>query len=814
MPVRFILGRAGSGKSHYCRDRIGQLLRERPLGPPIYWLLPRQATFQAERELTCILGGFSRVRIVSFDQLGKDILTHCGDVGIPEVTPLGRRMVVGHLLRTHQDQLRFYSASARRPGLAAELDSTFGEFERAGISAASLDDFLHRVQPVADIGSSLHDKLHDVRLLLNAYNHYIGQDRLDPQRRLQLVLKRVASCLLLKDAHIFVDDFFDFTEYERKLLTAIAVAGERTEIAMLLDPGSPIVASPRAILDELSLFHRTERAYQSLIRAISEAGAAIEPPLLLTEAKRFRSPELATIDSQLFALAASSHGEMSDTQSACELLDAPDARTEVDAVARRIRLAMRDGVRLRDIAVLVRDASDYEELIDASFREHDLDYFLDRRRTAAHHPLLQFVRAALLIARSGWPHDAMMTLLKSGLAGISEDEADQLENYVLLHRIRGSMWASAGAWGFRHDLTRAAADDDLPAPAAATTDINEIRMRVVSRLSPFVAAVRPSKPVAVREIITQLFLLLEQFQIRQTLTKWMREAEQSGRLEQRGEHEQIWSELMKLFEHMAELLGDEAMTLTDFLDVLDNGLESFDLALTPPTVDQILVGQIDRTRAPEVKLVFVLGLNEGYFPHAQREDCVLSDSERRVLRKQNIDLDPETERRLLDERLLAYVAFTRASNRLIVTRALSDKGGRPTSPSPFWNELLRLFPTITIDHIPRFSQARPDSIGTPRQLVTALMRWVRRGDSDDASQEPWSALYQWLATYTCCDDAVDVMRFRAWKALSYSNEANLSDELRRQTVPFPAEIHRGSTRNARRLPFPSFSPVWPASSGA
>ncbi|HEX4342819.1 MAG TPA: hypothetical protein VH255_05485, partial [Verrucomicrobiae bacterium] len=192
MAVRFILGRAGSGKTRHFLQQIQTLVIADPLGPSIYWLLPKQATFQAERQLTCLLGGFTRVRVVSFDQLGKDILTDCGDVGIPEVTKLGRQMVVGHLLRKHQKDLKFYSASARRPGLAAELDSTFGEFERAGFDATALGDFLNTLQPQDDPASSLGDKLHDINLLLTAYNNHIGQDRLDPQRRLKRILDRVA----------------------------------------------------------------------------------------------------------------------------------------------------------------------------------------------------------------------------------------------------------------------------------------------------------------------------------------------------------------------------------------------------------------------------------------------------------------------------------------------------------------------------------------------------------------------------------------------------------------------------------------------
>jgi ATP-dependent helicase/nuclease subunit B len=818
MPVRFILGRSGSGKTRRCLEQIESLVRADPLGPPIFFLVPKQATFQAERLLTCRLGAFARVRVVSFDALAAEILDACGAVGIPEITSRGRRLVVGHLLRRHQDDLLFYRASARRPGLAAELDATFEEFERAGLEANLIADAVQSLDHADDDpGLSLHDKLHDVNLLLGAYNQFIGQDRLDPQRRLKLVLERVADCAMLELATLFVDDFFEFSGYQTRLLSAVAAAVERAEIALLIDPDSPVVSDPmQASPAEMSTFHRTERTYRALRAALADAAAAIEDsPVLLREQRRFEEVALTNVDRNLFEGTldnAPTHALPRSTgrgSQGLEFLDAPDVRAEVDAVARRIRAAIqRDGLRLRDIVVLVRDLHDYHELIDASFGEHGLPYFVDRRRTAMHHPLLQFIRSALLIARHNWSHDAVMTLLKTGLAGVSDDEADELENYVIEHRIRGgAMWTRAEPWGFHRNLLRAENDDGLlPVRLTETSRIDALRRGVAERLSPFVDAMRSKAPLAMRQMIAELQAMLERFDVRHTLGGWMTDAERAGKLEQRGEHEQVWAEMLDLLRQMSDLLGDEPITLPDFLEVLDSGLESFDLALTPPTVDQILVGQIDRTRTPPgLKLAFVLGLNEGVFPHVDRPGCVLSDRERRTLGKRKIDLDPGTERRLLDERYLAYFAFTRASRGLVVSRPLADAKGHGQSPSTFWNELRRIVPDAPIEHIPRASADDPANIGTPRQLMTALARWVRRGPDQATPDSPWPPLYQWLATTNVSSGAIDLMRQRAWSALRYDNTATaLPPELAAGLFPLPLSATVNRLEDFAACPFRHF----------
>ncbi|MDB5329361.1 MAG: helicase-exonuclease AddAB subunit AddB, partial [Phycisphaerales bacterium] len=178
MSVTFVIGRSGSGKTFRCFESIVTELRARPLGPPIYFLLPRQATFTAERELTCASGlpGFCRARVVSFEQLGGDIFAECGGAAVPEITPLGRQMILGHLLRRHAGQLVFFKSVARLPGLAAELDLTFAEIERAGKSAedlaALLDDLSHS-GPIDADGLSLQAKLRDIHLLYAAYTQYL-----------------------------------------------------------------------------------------------------------------------------------------------------------------------------------------------------------------------------------------------------------------------------------------------------------------------------------------------------------------------------------------------------------------------------------------------------------------------------------------------------------------------------------------------------------------------------------------------------------------------------------------------------------------
>ncbi|MGD0463198.1 MAG: PD-(D/E)XK nuclease family protein [Tepidisphaeraceae bacterium] len=797
--MRFILGRAGTGKTQWCFDRILQAIRNQPLGPALYWIVPRQATFLAQRQLACAggLGGYFRARILDLPDLATEILAECGPIALPEITDRGRRMILGHLLRELQDKLQFFSSVAHQPGLAAELDETFSEMERSGQEAAGIERQLSQT-PVS-LNPSLRAKIHDLSLIYSRYTQFLGQDRLDPNRRLTDALAAIDRCRSLRDCEVFVDSFYDFTGSERRAIASLAKVCRSLSVTLTIDPQDPCVANPHRIPADTSLFHRSEQAYRRLWFTLQENGVALEPPVLLKEPRRFQNPQLIRLERAFLFSPGSPPEETGEGKPpAIQLIEAPDRRAEVDAAARWIRRLTSAELRYRDIAVLMRAQEDYHQLIEASFREHNIPFFVDRRRTASHHPLLRLIRAALAVAITKWAHEPMMAILKTGLIGLSDAEADALENYVLLHGIHHGTWARPWT-GRRRRRTEESGEALTPAPNADSIDA--LRRRFVERIAPFVLSVSASPRMPVRALASAVFRLLEDFQCRQQIVQWMERAAELHSLEERGEHERVWDELVKLFDELVDLFGDEPIALKDFSTILDSALEGFDLALTPPTVDQVLVGTVDRTRTLAVRACVVLGLSEGQFPLAGREDSVFTDSDRRTLGKSNIDLDPDTARRLLDEKFLGYLAMTRASDRLLVTRSASDDNGSPTAASPLWQRIVERIPNVAINPVPRQEDLPRQLIATPRQLVCGLMRWVRSG-ADDPSWEP---IYQWLAAHAPNDDAIDAIRSRAWKALSYRNDAMLDPERAAALFHSPLNVTARQLESFRMCPYQHFA---------
>lgn len=56
---------------------------------------------------------------------------------------------------------------------------------------------------------------------------------------------------------------------------------------------------------------------------------------------------------------------------------------------------------------------------------------------------------------------------------------------------------------------------------------------------------------------------------------------------------------MRLLDKMVEILGDEKVSAREYQQLLEAGLTEAKVALIPPSSDQVLVGDMERTRLKE-----------------------------------------------------------------------------------------------------------------------------------------------------------------------------------------------------------------------
>jgi len=736
MAVQFVLGRAGTGKTTAIHQQIYERLKADPLGTPMILLVPEQASFQEEYALATLPGldGVMGTQALSFGRLGHRLLQELGDLTLVPVDDRGKHMVLRMLLERHKEELQMFARSAMQPGFASQLGRLISEFKSYGVTLAHSENL--------EWGSgNLNQKIKDLRLIMAAYEEYLAEGYCDADDILNRVAVMVRDSAYIRRAEIFIDGFSGFTNQELRLIEQLMIHARKVTIALTLDP-----AERHASVDELGLFHPTLRTYQALELVAREAGVGIEPPLLLTEAVRFvDSPWLLQLERGYFQWGDPGAAPEPQREGEVTLLSAVNRRSEVEAVALHVlQLAREQGYRWKDMAILLREIGTYADEISSVFTDYGIPHFLDHKRTVLHHPLVELVRSALEVIVTRWRYDAVFRCLKTDLIAVDmldeatlRKEVDQLENYVLAHGVYGSQWAEEAAWRFRGP---AGVEEDALADA--------LRRKYGAPLLAFEKEMKQAAGKNVRAMTAALYNLLVSLDVPDRLERWQRVAEEQGDLDTAQVHGQVWRGFIDLLDQVVEVMGEESMDLATYVRVLDTGLETLELGLVPPALDQVLVGSMERSRQPDVKALFVLGVNEGVIPLRPKEEGILDESERERLAELGVELAPSAKQRLMAEPYLLYQAMTRPAERLMLSCALADHEGAALLPSSVFSRVKEVLPEIP--H--RFFHNEPTGdpaadallLGSPRRVFSHLLTLLRAMKKTGELPVFWWEVYDWF----------------------------------------------------------------------
>jgi ATP-dependent helicase/nuclease subunit B len=814
MAVRFIMGRAGSGKTFHCLEAIrGRLAPDAVNGPRLLLLVPEQAALQMERAILApsaepmegaSLSAACRAEVLSFRRLAFRVLESTGAAPRPALTEPARAMVLRHLLTGLRSQLRYYRriAGAGRSaghvgGFANELAATVAEL----IEEAVEPDALARP---ADDGSDSADpaqraKLHDLRLIYSAYLHYLGTERLDPSRYLEVARPLLERAGWLRDAELWVDGFASLSRQETLTLIDLARLCRSTEITVLFDPA------------DASRFGRPAETYRELIESFSEAGLAVEEPLLLAAdpGPRFRRHGgLAQLERRLFAVPVTGRGTASTAPAGIEVVELPTRRIEVDYAVSQVCEWVQNPAtryRYRDIALIVRDMEPYHDLLSEALRARSVPFFIDRRRPAAHHPLVEFLRGTVAMVGDGMSLDSVRLAMKTGLLPVSVESADSLENYLIAHGISGVETWRGGDWTFRG---LRGLDEEPAEPTGAETAelriVNEARRRIVERLDAWLQFAAEQGGHTGPQWTEAAHRLIARLGVAERLKEWSDEAQRAGDLDQAEEHRQVWRDVMSFLDDLAEAFRETALSVEELADVLEAGLSGLTLGLVPPAIDQVLVSSIERSRHPDIKAAVSLGFNDGVFPLRPAEDSILNDDDRQRLSDMDVRVGPPSRDRVLDESLLLYIAATRPSEALTVTYATADGEGKALRASPYLPALLEACPGLAVRSIADPSRERVGwDVLCESDLIERLAMEFRqrptRAADDSTVRGRWNALYESMR-----GDGAERVR-RAFRGLREEPKVELSATSVKRMFAEPLSTSVSQLESYAACPFQYFS---------
>lgn len=758
MTVHFLLGRSGSGKTTTIWETLSSRLKSEPLGAPMILLVPEQGSFGAERGLLSAghVKGSIRAQTLSFSRLAYRVKQETGGSASLPISEEGKKMLIYKIISRRKDELKLFGASSDRPGFVERLSSLHTELKRCCLDSGNIGEQLDRMRDAIGGSPILAGKLEDLHIVFSELEQEMSRLYMDEEDRLAELAEHIKDSGYLRGAEIWVDSFHGFTNQEYMVLRELMQVASSMTIALTMDRIYPSGAVPH----ELDLFHPAAVTYIKLRGMAEEMGLTVwdellAPPVL----PRFKdSPALGHLEHG-FQRRIRWSGEAGQVQDAVSIRAAASRRTEVEGVLREmLRLARESGAKYGEMAVFMRNMTDYEPLIAPLFGDYGIPFFLDQKLNELHHPLVEFIRSAMDVVRRRWRYEDVFRCVKTELllpldGSITRSNMDELENYVLACGIHGYRWTDGRSW---KGIPRLSLEGSEAVDEAMLARMEACRSVITGPLQAFEKRIKAGRSGL--ELCRAVYLLLEDTAAAHKLERMGAEALELGRPEAAREHSQLWGAVLDLLDQIAEMMGKERMEFELFAGVLETGLAELKLGLVPPALDQVLVGTMDRTRVTGVKYAFLLGFNEGVVPAQFKEDGILSEGERLMLENTGLELAPGSTRKLLDERFLVYNALTTPSRKLWISYAAADDEGKALLPSEMIRHLQGMFPQMLdeqfLSGIPQaWSPAEAADgeavhmgfVGHPGQTLRMLMLQLRQWRQGVEIPGLWWDVYNWFA---------------------------------------------------------------------
>lgn len=750
MSLQLILGGSGSGKSRYLYQKLIQESIEHP-NENFILIVPEQFSMQTQKDIVALhpRHGVMNIDILSFGRLSYRVFSEVGAAQLPVLDDIGKNLLLRKVLENKREDLKLYGNKRHTPGMISEIKSVVSEFYQYGIREEEQEKMLlcAKKKPM------LYAKLSDIQVMIREFERFTEEHYITKEEQLDVLSHVITESNRIRKSSIWMDGFTGFTPIQYRLIGLLLTLSPKVTLTVTIDARE----NPYQIGGEQELFHMSKEMIAHLMHLTEEQQVKKETDIVLdgTEHHRFEHAKpLFWLEKNLFRYPYAVYPKKQDTIS---IHVAGNPAKEAAYVAREIvNLVREQGYRYRDIAIIAGDLERYRDSLEEVLAENQLPYFVDQKKGMMGNPCVEFIRSTLEMIADNFSYESVFRYLKSNMTSIDREDVDLLENYCLAVGIRGQrQWEKIWVRSMKKD------------EPLELEKMNQLRKAVLLPIQNLSNTWKRRKGT-VREKMEALHCFLQEIGLQQKMEDYETAFREQGNLAKEKEYKQVYPLVMELFDKVVELLGEEPISAQELNGILDAGFEELKVGLIPPSVDQIVIGDMERTRLNGIRALFFLGLNDGIIPKNSGKGGILSQMERQFLKEENITLSPTQKENAYIQKFYLYLNLTKPSELLYLSYSQNTQEGEGIRPSYLVHTIEKLFPALEqIDE-----EQTEDSF---RQITTpegTLNYWILKllefGQNPvlDAADPVFLELTSWYLGQSDWKEKTE----RLFQAISYHNE--------------------------------------------
>ena len=681
MGLRFYLGGSGAGKS----TGLYKELIARSMASPrqnFLVIVPDQFTMQTQKDLVRLhdRGGILNIDVLSFGRLAHRIFEEVGGDETPVLDDTGKSLVLRKVAADLKDSLPVLGSRLDRQGYIHEVKSGISEFMQYGLSVKDVDALAEFSQK----RGSLSHKLKDLAILYEGFLKYIKDRFVTTEETLDQLCRALEKSEIVQGSVVVFDGFTGFTPIQNRVIQTLMLLTEEVIVSLTMDPADAVGNGFDSVAEQ-DLFALSKKTIRSLTKLAEEVGVARGEDVICTENFRHKdSPCLAHLEKYMLRYPVKPY-DREDLDIA--IYEMSTVAAEARSIACKMQRLIHTGeYQYRDMAVVCGNLETYADLLAQEFDNFQIPCYIDQTKGIVLNPFIEYMKSVFMVLKQDFSYSSVFQLLRCGMMDFSKEEIDLLENYVIKTGIRGEKkWNRPFARPVKNDKE----------DSEALRQLNAIRETFMQVLDPML---RLQKRGLVKDYVQGVYDFLVSSHAAEKLAAYEAEFKQDENLVAAKEYGQIYRLVMELLDQVTGLLAEEEMSLEEFADILEAGFGEIQVGTIPQNVDRVLVGDMERTRLKEIKVLFFLGVNDGNIPKSGGRGGIISDIDREFLVGSGMELAPTPRQQMFIQKLYLYMNMTKPTKRLVLSFAKVDGEGKSMRPAYLIDSLCKLFPGLVIEH--------------------------------------------------------------------------------------------------------------------
>ncbi|MDY3006421.1 PD-(D/E)XK nuclease family protein [Anaerococcus porci] len=645
-----------------------------------FLIVPEQYTLESDMDFinSIKFNAVMDAKVLSFKSLITYLKQRLTINKKESLSKTSKTIIITSILYKLDDKLKIFSNKADDVDFVNELSEFFSNIKEYYFD----DDFFKSIEENDNIDSMTRLKFKEIKLIYDKYCEKIKKTYLDSEDELSFIKENIKNCEFLKNTNFYFDKFDLLSDLRLDFIKELIKIGAKISVSISVDKEyyENNMSNDLSIFDQgFNFIERLKELDKIRIIPINKRDSFEDIKHLYENFEKYR-PKIYPKEPQNIYF-----------------LESISSTNEVENASLIIEKLIREGTSFSSIAIVMANASEYENIIKRIFDRLNIAIFIDKSKKMTENSVLKTWLSLLRIIVFNFRKEDLESFIRSGLLDFGENSLQRVisfQNYMSERKIKGSMIFEDKYFELDEEYYEGKKElkDEKQKELLA---VNSIRKSIVELIKPLYEYRKDIHKAS--ELVNLIYYTLDNNIIKNGFRHYQDNIKEKD-LSIYEENSQIWNKFMTILEQVVAILGEGMISLNMIYKLIEKACENTTISIIPPAIDQVLIGDFDKDRINDRDIKIFIGMNDLYFPNSNNSYTLISEKEKNQLKNENINLKIYEDNKD-DKKLLNLLRMITTSKKIFFSYSLINKSNEAMNISSSLADIIQIFPKASIRKI-------------------------------------------------------------------------------------------------------------------